>query len=152
MQLSLKHILLFSLLAFVSACAREGQTTDRGSPPAKLAPLTTPTHAEETFVASEPPITSQQWQKVFDEVKAMPGARVDVEGPMLVVILVASSEENAVYMFTQPAHPAHPAYLKAFSNSASGRPTIVVGDYAGSKTEFENWVRTVVALLRKGEE
>lgn len=117
--------------------------------PSELDPLPHVEVAGQTaplFVASEPPITVAQWQQVFDEVKRAPGARVDGEGPMLVRISVRSSDENAVYLFTQPAHPAHPAYLKAFSTSASGRPTRIVGNYAGSRTEFETFVRSFLAF------
>lgn len=154
MRLMLEHSIWLSLLTSISVCAFDGQRTDRattesGSPPAAFADAIVRTGGPETFVASEPPITPAQWQRIFDEVKMTPGARINQQGSMLVMISITSSNENSSYLFTQPAHPAHPAYLKAFSTSPSGRPVTIVGNYAGSKTEFENLARSFIAFINK---
>jgi hypothetical protein len=106
-------------------------------------------HASDEFVATNPPITPAEWENVLDEVKSAPGARTTQTGPKLMVIHIESPSAPASYMFTQPAHPAHPAYIKISPANPSGKPVKIEGNYAGSKVEFENWVRSFVAYANE---
>lgn len=141
----------FTLALALSLICIEAAGASNADAPATPNRGSMPTADQDSFVASEPGITVSQWQQLFDDVKGTPGAQVGGQGPMLVTISVRSPDENAVYMFTQAAHPAHPAYLKVFSTNASGRPTRIVGNYAGSRTEFEKWVRSFLAFARENK-
>ena len=135
--------LLLSAIAHISACASDQRTLN------PIAVTQEPAFIPFKKTAGDTPLTDEEWQQFFDEVRAKPGAQVvGEEGPLLVMINVQSSNEHSAYIFTQPALPAHPAYLKAFSNDPSGRPVTVVGSYAGSKAEFDKFARTFMEAMQ----
>lgn len=95
-------------------------------------------------------MTLSEWNALLERVKSLPGAVVEDDGPMLASVRVGPPNEPSLYLFTQPAHPAHPADVKA-SPSASGKGTTLVVGYAGSQSEFEAFVRSFLEHLRRSE-
>ena len=92
------------------------------------------------------PLTVEQWRQIFEDAKATPGAEVDTTGRLLASVLIASPpERRAMYLFTQPAHPAHPAFVMAVPSAASNESTMLKGGYAGSKEEFEKFFNQLLA-------
>ena len=86
-----------------------------------------------------PHITPEQWQTLFDEVKAKPGAqdisRPDVPG----VLAISVPGESTVYYFTQPG-PVHPAVIIQEIVSSSGQLRLrYSGYFAGSEKAFGQW-------------
>jgi hypothetical protein len=84
-------------------------------------------------------------------VKATPGAKVDTTGPLLASVFIDSPGEwRAMYIFTQPLHPAHPSFLMA-TPSDTPNESVVSGGYAGSREEFEKLFEQFLAYLREGK-
>jgi hypothetical protein len=91
-------------------------------------------------------ITEQQWQTYFDEVRkradaevlAAPNSKADSEG-----VSIAVRSENAVYYFTKPPNPAHPAVVRRAAVERDRTVYIdTTGYYAGSQTAFDNLFRS----------
>jgi hypothetical protein len=100
----------------------------------------------------QPRITTEEWQDYFSQVKALPGARVfERSAPDQVIVQLPKS---VVYVFTAPAHPAHPAVVR--------RQVVVdvkgdvrfarVGHFAGDEAAFVAWQRQFEELERKSVE
>lgn len=139
---------LLALLVALSACAGTHEAPGaHDTPPNGSA---TALDALSTFSADpSAKMTLAQWNALVQEVKSLPGALVDDEGPTLTSVNVGAPNESSFYLFTHPAHPAHPAYLKAFPSGTSGPETTLVAGYAGSRFEFEIFVRAFLEHMRR---
>ena len=83
-------------------------------------------------------ITKAQWHKFFDETRSKPDA-VMVDRVQLTRIVVP--REAAVYVFTKPSHPAHPAAVRRAIVSYGNKAYVhTSGYYAGSRAEFAAWI------------
>jgi len=92
-------------------------------------------------------MTVESWYAFQDQLKERPGAIVDETGPLITSIHIDSSDEQAMYLFTQLAHPAHPAFIGSVFGASDEEITLVVG-YAGSQTECETFVRGFLEHMR----
>lgn len=114
---------LLACLALASGCAAEG-----AAPKEKI---------------GEPRPTV--WNRLWDEVTAKPGAEVDIlrGSPVAQVVL---ADERAVYYFTKPPHPAHPAVVKrAVVERDRAAADATEGWTAGSNEAFQRWLETFAA-------
>lgn len=143
------HSSLFALLVALIACAGTIEVPAAHAEPAEDSASG---HDWPTAFSADPSarMTLSGWNALLQQVKALPGAVVNDDGPMLTSVSVGAPSEPSFYLFTHPAHPAHPAYLKA-SPSASGRETTLVAGYAGSRPEFEAFVRGFLEHLRRSQ-
>jgi len=93
-------------------------------------------------------ITATEWQQYFDEVKALPDARIQ-EGRIQTQVSFAGSDKNEIYYFTNSNHPAHPAVIRitAYVDSSGETRASVTGNYAGSKEDFDPWFKWAVGLV-----
>jgi hypothetical protein len=66
--------------------------------------------------------------------------------------LCSSSERRTIWVFTLPAHPAHPATVQRKMKIHDSRLSIIrTGRYAGSEAEFRKWLAKFAELDRKQE-
>jgi hypothetical protein len=92
-------------------------------------------------------ITTEQWQTFRHEVLAKPGATRQEFANQLVVTV---SSERRIYVFTQPAHPAHPAVIvRAVVERGQGSEVQRMGHYAGDQKAFDAWWHQFDALDAK---
>ncbi len=143
-----KQFSLFALFVALCACTntQEAPAPETRAPDGSVYGLDGPS---EFSAAPSAKMTLSEWNALVQQVKNLPGARVDEEGPMLTTVSVGAPNEPSFYLFTRPAHPAHPAYLKAFPSSTAGSETTVVAGYAGSRSEFEAFVRAFLENMRR---
>jgi hypothetical protein len=82
-------------------------------------------------------ITLQQWTTFREEVLAKPNIKRAEFANQLVITVEA---ERAIYVFTEPKHPAHPAVIVRVVVE-NGRGSIVkrMGHFAGSEAAFVSW-------------
>ena len=133
---------LLGLLATLSACLPQAGSRPQSSPP----PYSSEAGASSAFVADpNSKITVGEWNALLLNVKSLPGARIEEDKPMLLSIRVGAPNEPAFYVFTQSAHSAHPAYLKLSPSQISATETTLQVGYAGSRSEFETFVRDFLA-------
>jgi len=89
-------------------------------------------------------ITPQQWEEFRAEVLAKPGVERQEFADQLVL---TSAEELKVYVFTLPAHPAHPAVvIRAVVASGGSTSVRRMGHYAGNQEAFDKWWHEFDAL------
>lgn len=93
-------------------------------------------------------ITSIEWQQYFDEVKAIPNAKIQ-EGRSQTQISFVGSDTNEIFYFTNINHPAHPAVIRvtAYVDSSGETKAGVTGNYAGSKEDFDPWFKWALGLV-----
>jgi Protein of unknown function (DUF4019) len=95
-------------------------------------------------------ITSEQWQTYRDETLALPGARSYEVADQLVVEV---PQANAIYVFTTPSHPAHPAVVKREVVEKDGEVLLGrKGHYAGDREAYDRWWRQFDELDRRMRE
>jgi hypothetical protein len=95
-------------------------------------------------------MTVEAWYAFQDELKERPGSVVNDTGPMVTSIHIDTADEDAMYLFTQLAHPAHPAFIGSMLRSSDTEVTLIVG-YAGSESELEAFVRTFLEHMRRAD-
>jgi Protein of unknown function (DUF4019) len=89
-------------------------------------------------------ITVQQWTQFREEVLAKPNSVRAEYANQLVVTVEA---EGAIYVFTQPQHPAYPAVVvRAVAESGGGAAVKRMGHFAGSESAFATWWHQFDAL------
>jgi hypothetical protein len=89
-------------------------------------------------------ITLEQWQEFQAEVLAKPGIERQEAANQLVL---TSSKERAIYVFTQRQHPAHPAVVVRAIVTHDGVTSLKrMGHYGGDRGAFDNWWREFEAL------
>lgn len=89
-------------------------------------------------------ITQAQWSTFRDEVLAKTGMERRESANQLVVTVPA---ESAIYVFTQPAHPAHPAVVVRRLMTVDGGTSINrMGHFAGNEQAFAAWWKTFDSL------
>jgi hypothetical protein len=95
------------------------------------------TAAEVGWRFSTDKITLQQWATLREEVLAKPNIKRAEFANQLVITVEA---ERAIYVFTQPKHPAYPAVVIRVVVK-NGRGSIVkrMGHFAGSEAAFASW-------------
>jgi hypothetical protein len=104
---------------------------------ASLIVATYATSAEFSWRFPTDRITTEQWTEFRAEVLAMPGLAREEFGNQLVL---TSSQERRIYVFTQPAHPAHPAVVvRAVVPRGAGSEVQRMGHYAGDQKAFDRW-------------
>jgi hypothetical protein len=97
------------------------------------------------------PVSPDECRKILEDAKATPGAVVDVTGPLIGSVEIDSPpDQRAMYLFTLPAHPAHPAFIKAVPDPTSTDRTILTGGYAGSKVEYAKLFSQLAERLNIG--
>ena len=86
-----------------------------------------------------PHITAEQWQALYDEVRAKADAQ-DISRPELPgIIAIAVSSEFTVYYFTAPG-PVHPAVIIQRMALQDGQMRVgYSGYFAGSEEAFAKW-------------
>ena len=95
-------------------------------------------------------ITQEQWQAYLDETRALPGIlNREAEN----VIIFQDRANNAVYVFTTPAHPAHPAVVKRrVMQRGTGLFIDRKGHYAGDNAAYDRWWHEFDALDQRVKE
>jgi Protein of unknown function (DUF4019) len=89
-------------------------------------------------------ITLAQWSMFRDEVLAKPGMERKESGNQLVITV---SAESAIYVFTQPGHPAHPAVVVRKLVTVDGGTSINrMGHFAGNEQAFATWWKAFDSL------
>src|SRR3954468_491101 len=79
----------------------------------------------------QPHISKEQWRQFLDETKGRPGAVVMKRADLTRIIV---PEESAVYFFTKPRHPAHPAAVRRSIVAYDNKSYIhTSGYYAGDR-------------------
>ena len=102
-----------------------------------LAGLGTAAAAEQKWRFPTDQITLKQWQEFRSEVLAEPGIERREFASQLVL---TSTKERRIYVFTQPKHPAYPAVVvRAVVASGNGSEVQRMGHYAGDKRAFDRW-------------
>ena len=92
-------------------------------------------------------ITLEQWKEFRSEVLAKPGLERQEFANQLVLI---STQERKVWVFTQPGHPAYPAVVvRAIVPNGSGAEVQRMGHYAGDQAAFDKWWHEFDALDAK---
>jgi hypothetical protein len=92
-------------------------------------------------------ITLQQWTQFRDEVLAKPNV-VRAEYANQLVLTVEA--ERAIYVFTQPQHPAYPAVVvRAVVANGTGSIVNRMGHFAGDEKAFATWWHEFDALDAK---
>lgn len=82
-------------------------------------------------------ITPEQWAEFRAEVMAKPGVERQEFANQLVII---STSERCIYVFTQPKHPAYPAVVvRAVVERGQGSEIQRMGHYAGDAKAFDKW-------------
>jgi hypothetical protein len=86
----------------------------------------------------------QQWTQFREEVLAKPNSVRAEYANQLVVTVEA---EGAIYVFTQPQHPAYPAVVvRAVVQNGGGASVQRMGHFAGSQSAFATWWHQFDAL------
>lgn len=94
-------------------------------------------------------ITKAQWQSYYDEVKAAHGASAK-EFPELHLIVFHDTATVTSYAFTQPSHPAHPAWVARKISEKDGRFWLdQIGYFAGEEAPFAVLFRQYQELNKK---
>jgi hypothetical protein len=108
---------------------------------ALLATLAFALHAQEFKPYPRARITAEQWQAYFDEVSTKyASSRREFPGEHLVVFEAADS--YATYAFTQPGHPAHPAWVtRQPVQDNVGVQIRQIGYFAGEEAPFAQMFR-----------
>lgn len=87
-------------------------------------------------------ITVEQWQRYFDEV-SQKLADAAQPRPSEQLIVFNDRAGRAVYAFTAPGHPAHPAWItKRVVRVDNAVGVQQVGYFAGDQTAFGAWFRS----------
>jgi hypothetical protein len=82
-------------------------------------------------------ITQAQWQSYYDEVRAAHGASAKEFPDQHLVVFQAATDIIVGYAFTQPGHPAHPAWVARKIWQKEGRWWLdQVGYFAGEEAPF----------------
>jgi hypothetical protein len=112
--------------------------------PVALLLLVTPSLADDGWRFPTDRITLDQWQTYRTETLAKPGATSKVAAGQLIITVPS---EKAIYVFTQPEHPAHPAVIvRAVVEQGSGVFLSRKGHFGGSKDAFDAWWKEFDAL------
>lgn len=87
-------------------------------------------------------ITYEEWRTYFNEVANKPSARRNVSGDEFVVDI---PDEYAVYFFTTPKHPAHPAVIRRLAVAGEGGKIGIqtTAHYAGNRLALDKWFNDV---------
>ena len=89
-------------------------------------------------------ITVREWTQFREEVLAKPKV-VRAEYANQLVLTVEA--ERAIYVFTQPQHPAYPAVVvRAVVANGGGSTVKRMGHFAGSEEAFASWWHEFDAL------
>jgi len=82
-------------------------------------------------------ITEEQWQLYLDETLSIPDVRAAEMEEQMVVL---APDGLTTYVFTTPAHPAHPGAVKRWISERDGAFYVNrQGHYAGDENAFHNW-------------
>lgn len=93
-------------------------------------------------------ITEAQWQQYFAEVQAKHGQSAEVTGQNLVVFTDSATATS--YAFTQPGHPAHPAWItRMVLKERTGINIRQIGYFAGKEPPFATLFRAYLELNEK---
>ena len=94
-------------------------------------------------------ISAQQWQIYLDETLAKPGVNAyEAAGQLIVEV----GPENAIYVFTTPAHPAHPGVVIRQVVERDGHVGLTRrGHYAGDSRAYDRWWRQFDELDAKAK-
>jgi hypothetical protein len=91
-------------------------------------------------------ITEAQWQAYFDEVAAKHGA-TRREFPAEHLMVFEDTKNYMSYAFTQPGHPAHPAWVtRHVVQDAVGVNVRQIGYFAGEEVPFAKLFRAYQEL------
>src|SRR5579871_123698 len=91
-------------------------------------------------------ITAAQWGRYYQEVKDKLGASMQERAEDRVIVFSDKATQTA-YAFTQPGHPAHPAWVARQVVEAQGGIGIrQTGYFAGDRTSFAAMYRSYEEL------
>jgi hypothetical protein len=95
-------------------------------------------------------ITPEEWQRYFDEVRALPGTEAqEIKQAQYMVVF----KDNSAYFFTAPDHPAHPAMVKREAAGTAGQLVFLrQGHYAGDAKAFAVWWEKFEEMDRAAKE
>ena len=137
-------LLLFALIALAGGTACAASPRNSASSEAAVSAETGGQLRE--FVADPAArISPAEWDALREQVLALPGARVEADGPLLVSVNVGPPSTPEYYLFTTPRHPAHPAFLRAAPGRDDPTETRIEAGFAGSQEEYEKFVRAFLA-------
>ena len=108
--------------------------------------LSVPAIGQDFKPYATPKITQAQWQRYFDEVKGK-HANSAREVPAQHLVLFEDAKSRTSYAFTQPGHPAHPAWVaRRVVQSSTAINIDQVGYFAGDEPAFEGLFRAYLDL------
>jgi hypothetical protein len=95
-------------------------------------------------------ITESQWKAYFDEVRAAHGASMQEFRDQRLVVFHDGTTAVASYAFTQPGHPAHPAWVARRVTGFGGDVKLdTIGYFAGDEAPFAELFRQYQALNQR---
>ena len=100
--------------------------------------------ADDTWRFPTDRITTELWQTYRSETLAKPGATSSVAAQQLIITVPS---EYAIYVFTEPGHPAHPGVVvrALVTNNGVTSPSRH-GHFAGDERAFARWWHEFDAL------
>ena len=94
-------------------------------------------------------VTEEQWQSYLAQVKSNSSLSVEVV-PAQALIVYSNPSTGAIYAFTQPGHPAHPAWIdRRVGFDASGGYVEMVGYFSGDEAAFAKLYQAYAELNAK---
>ena len=106
-------------------------------------------HAQEFKPYARSKITPAEWEHYFERVKSGHSASAQELGERKLVVFT-DEQTSTIYAFTQPGHPAHPAWVTSRLVRQNGELDVrQIGYFAGDKTAFETLFREYIALNDK---
>jgi hypothetical protein len=97
-------------------------------------------------------VTGAQWQSYYDLVRVNHGATEERRND-LSLLLYADAGSDMQFAFTQPDHPAHPAWITRQLVEENGRFFVKqIGYFAGDETAFAQLFAAYEALTEQMNE
>ncbi|HUI62208.1 MAG TPA: hypothetical protein VLX90_18425 [Steroidobacteraceae bacterium] len=106
-------------------------------------------HAQEFKPYPRSKVTPAQWERYFEEVKSGHAESLhDLAAARLTVF--TDEQTSTIYAFTQPGHPAHPAWVASrLVREGEGVGVRQIGYYAGDRSAFETLFRRYIEVNDK---
>jgi hypothetical protein len=106
-------------------------------------------HAQEFKPYARSKVTQAEWERYFERVKSGHGASARELGERKLIVF-SDEQTSTFYAFTQPGHPAHPAWVTSRLARTNGEIEVrQIGYFAGDRAAFEALFREYVALNNK---
>ena len=106
-------------------------------------------HAQDFKPYERSKVTPVEWERYFEQVKGAHGASAH-ELAERKLIVFSDELTSTIYAFTQPGHPAHPAWVTSrLVRQNGGLDVRQIGYFAGDKAAFEALFREYIAMNDK---